>query len=332
MPSGIYGIIHIGSEKVYVGSALNIKKRWREHRHYLRLNKHINQYLQNAWNKHGEDLFKFVILEEVKKSHLLIEREQYWLDGIRSYERKNGYNIAAIAGSQLGYKHTIATKEKLSKIHSGRNLTPEHSKAISSALKGRVHSDKAKSLLSESHAKLSKRQTFKLLNDFYFKGDHIKEIAKKYNLSQTSIWRITEGKVYKDRLTEWFNDNNLKQYPLVTHGHSKILKTDVFDIYDMKLAGERHSAIAKKHGLSISSITAIVTGINHPELRTEYIKKRGLDKSDIKILEKRSGVRMTDEAKDMIKRQICSGVKQVDIAKEFGVSPQTICDVNKGRL
>ena len=164
--SGIYGIIHISSKKIYVGSALNIKKRWREHRHYLRLNKHINRYLQNAWNKHGENSFEFVILEKIKKSNSLIKREQCWLDDIRPYERKNGYNIAAIAGSQLGYKHTKATKEKLSKIHSGRNLTPEHGKAISNALKGRIHTDKAKLLLSESHANLSKRQTFKLLNDF----------------------------------------------------------------------------------------------------------------------------------------------------------------------
>jgi len=43
--SGIYGIAHIDSIKIYVGSALNIKKRWREHRHYLRLNKHLNPYL-----------------------------------------------------------------------------------------------------------------------------------------------------------------------------------------------------------------------------------------------------------------------------------------------
>ena len=331
-PSGIYGIIHIKSKKIYVGSAIDITKRWREHRHYLRLKKHGNPYLQSAWNKHSENSFEFVVLEKVKKSSLLIKREQYWLNYTNAFNRDYGYNIAATAGSQLGIKHSDTTKKKLSKIHKGRKLTLEHSKAISNALKGRIHSDRARSLLSKAHARLTNKQHSKLLDDYFYKGYQIKELAKRHGLSRTSILRIVGGEVYKEQITEWLNDNNLKQFPSTTHGQSKLSKNDVFDILDMKLEGIRHREIAKKYDMAEASIHMIIHGINHGKLRDEFIKRRGLGKADIDRLTKRSGLRLTKEVKNEIRSLMKSGTKQVDIADEFGISPQSVCDIKYGRL
>jgi group I intron endonuclease len=331
-PSGIYGIIHIKSKKIYVGSAINITKRWREHRHYLRLQKHRNPYLQSAWNKHGENSFEFVVLEKVKKSNLLIKREQHWLNYTNAFDRHYGYNIAVTAGSQLGIKRSKKTKKKLSSVLTGRKLTLEHSKAISNALKGRIHSDKARSLLSKAHARLTNKQHSKLLDDYFFKGYHIKELAENHGLSRTSIQRIIGGEVYKKQITEWLNDNNLKQFPSTTHGQSKLSKNDVFDILDMKLEGIRHREIAKKYDMAEASIHMIIHGINHKDLRDEFIKKRGLGKADIDRLNKRSGLRLTNQVQNKIRALIKSGMKQVDIAHEFGVSPQSICDIKYGRL
>ena len=52
--------------KKYVGSAVNFKRRRRKHRKSLRKGTHHSPHLQNAWNKYGEDNFKFDVLEYVE--------------------------------------------------------------------------------------------------------------------------------------------------------------------------------------------------------------------------------------------------------------------------
>lgn len=71
MYSGIYKIENTINSKVYVGSSNNIKVRWRKHKALLRHNKHPNQHLQNAWNKYGEDMFIFSVIELCPISSLL---------------------------------------------------------------------------------------------------------------------------------------------------------------------------------------------------------------------------------------------------------------------
>src|SRR4051812_13574965 len=95
--TGIYKIVNILNGIIYVGSAVNIKKRWQWHKKDLRANKHRNSYLQNAWNLHGEECFEFSVIEYCEETQLL-EREQNWIDTLNSV-RPNGYNLAPIAGN-----------------------------------------------------------------------------------------------------------------------------------------------------------------------------------------------------------------------------------------
>lgn len=73
--SGVYKIVNIVNGKFYVGSSININKRWGEHKRSLRKNCHNNDFLQKSWNKHGEINFKFEILEIVIDETELILRE-----------------------------------------------------------------------------------------------------------------------------------------------------------------------------------------------------------------------------------------------------------------
>jgi len=61
--SGIYLIINLQNNKFYVGSAINVRKRKNKHLQQLRKNKHDNQYLQNSFNKYGENNFVFLLLK-----------------------------------------------------------------------------------------------------------------------------------------------------------------------------------------------------------------------------------------------------------------------------
>ena len=75
---GIYKIKNIKNDKVYIGSAINIYRRFVTHKHLLRNNKHFNTHLQSSWNKYNSDNFIFEIVEECEKS-LLENREEFYI-------------------------------------------------------------------------------------------------------------------------------------------------------------------------------------------------------------------------------------------------------------
>ncbi|MBT2697025.1 GIY-YIG nuclease family protein [Bacillus sp. ISL-40] len=114
--SGIYKITCTVTRKFYIGSAVNICMRWSTHLCDLRKNQHMNKYLQNSFNKYGEESFKFEIIESILSKEMLVEREQFWLDELKPYDRKIGFNILKVAGSCLGKKLKETTKDKLKRV------------------------------------------------------------------------------------------------------------------------------------------------------------------------------------------------------------------------
>lgn len=115
----IYKITNKVNDKFYIGSAFNLNKRLNKHRHHLRNNTHVNLYLQNSWNKYGEDNFIVEVLENCKKEELL-SREQYFIDALSP-----DYNICKKAGNVSGLVHTECTKDIISKKNTKYNINIE---------------------------------------------------------------------------------------------------------------------------------------------------------------------------------------------------------------
>ena len=111
--SGIYCIENIVNNKKYIGQSINIKYRWTHHKWCLNNNCHENKYFQNAWNKYGEENFKFYILEEC--SNLIDEKEKYYIDFYKTLIIDNGYNLDS--GGNYNKKHSAITKMKISIAH-----------------------------------------------------------------------------------------------------------------------------------------------------------------------------------------------------------------------
>ena len=59
---GVYKIVNVHTQQFYIGSSKLLRQRKSQHQRQLRKNKHSNKYLQNAWNKYGEESFKFEII------------------------------------------------------------------------------------------------------------------------------------------------------------------------------------------------------------------------------------------------------------------------------
>lgn len=162
--SGIYIIINNVNKNSYVGSSINISKRWGDHRFKLNRGIHSNKYLQNSWAKYGKDNFIFLLIEPCGKENL-IKREQYYIDTLNPV-----YNVKKIANSSLGVKCSDETKAKLSLASRGRIVSVETRMKLSLANKGKKLSDEHKEKLSVSHKghKLSDKAKAKL--SAFFKG------------------------------------------------------------------------------------------------------------------------------------------------------------------
>lgn len=97
--SGIYQITNLVNFKQYIGSSKKLRSRKNSHFADLRKNSHHNQHLQNAWNKYGEDNFKFIILEEILSDlQLLRKAEQEWINFLQP-----AYNIASVITNVKNY-------------------------------------------------------------------------------------------------------------------------------------------------------------------------------------------------------------------------------------
>src|SRR5260221_216219 len=117
--SGIYKITCTVNKRIYIGSAVNLRKRQINHFSELQKNKHRNPKLQNAWNKYGEEAFTFEVLEYVLPMSLTA-REQYWFKKLKPFGRK-GFNIAHEAGSSLGIKRSPESRTKMSVARKGKH-------------------------------------------------------------------------------------------------------------------------------------------------------------------------------------------------------------------
>ncbi len=132
--SGIYAIRCLVNSRIYVGSAVNILRRWAYHRHHLAKGTHDNSILQRSWNKYGPGQFTFEVLEYVNRCDL-IAAEQKYIDAFRAADRQVGFNLRPIAGSALGIRHSAETRAKISAA-AKRRQTPEFRARMSAAHKG----------------------------------------------------------------------------------------------------------------------------------------------------------------------------------------------------
>lgn len=176
MKSGIYEIFNVESGQQYIGSAVDILKRWRSHRVGLIAKKHDNIHLQRAWNKYGSDAFVFSVIENAPKANL-IEREQFWMDAYDAVE--SGYNICPTAGSSIGMKTSSETRVKQSIAAKKQWASSERRKQQSVAQKKRWSIPEAKARISAA------------MKDRKFTSEH----RAKISAAQKKRWLLPETRV-----------------------------------------------------------------------------------------------------------------------------------------
>jgi len=128
--SGIYAIQNSLNKRMYIGSSINIQKRFEQHKRALKRGDHKNPILQNSWNKYGEERFKFIILEKTDPKNL-IKLEQNYID-----INKNLYNLQSfVERSQLGRCFSETARKNISLAHKGLKQTEEQKRKKSMTMK-----------------------------------------------------------------------------------------------------------------------------------------------------------------------------------------------------
>lgn len=130
--TGVYLIENLVNGHRYVGSAISFKKRWREHIQQLSERHHHNRYLQRAWDRYGKSSFTFRPIIFCDRENLIVY-EQAAMDGL-----KPEYNIAPVAGSQLGYRHGDETRAKLRDARARNKFGPRRGVRLSDDTKARI--------------------------------------------------------------------------------------------------------------------------------------------------------------------------------------------------
>ena len=195
MTSGIYCIENKANNTKYVGKSIELNNRWDKHISGLRRNKHDNKYLQNSWNKHGEDSFIFYILEECDKS-VLSEREIYYIKELNT-KRPDGYNLTDGGDGGLGGKVSKKTRIKMSQRTKNRFSNPENH-----PMYGRTHSEESKKKMSMSHKNISLKTRKKMSNSAKRNSSHLghpHSQETKDKLRQKNI-----GSKHKNRTSHFF--------------------------------------------------------------------------------------------------------------------------------
>ena len=181
----IYKITNIIDGKFYIGSTNNLIKRYYTHVNHIRTGKNSCVKLIRAVNKHGEDNFKFEIVCECSTEEIL-KTEQEYINNLKPH-----YNVAKIAGSNLGIKR--AEEVKLKKSASQKEnwkdeaYRTKHLKNLSKNWKAGSNHKMAK--LTEEHVIEIKKQ---LAN-----GLLPKQVADSLKVSYHSVKDIHRGKTWK---------------------------------------------------------------------------------------------------------------------------------------
>lgn len=292
---GVYEIRNKVNNKVYIGSSVNIKQRWNEHKRTLNKNIHHNRYLQRSWNKYGEENFEFKLIEIVSEENGLLEREQYWMDNFNCYERKFGYNNSKIAENCLGVKHTDETRKKMSESSKGFKHTEESKRKI-----GDIHRcKKVNPVTDETREKLSRAG----------KGRRHTDETKKF-LSERQIGELNHSSI--------LTDDEVKDIRLLLK-FSSLTQKEIADLYNTKFQNISNIKLNKswKH-VVINEIEELP---NNLKISSDEIIKNREHKYRLTIDE-------VVEIKNLLRDK---NLMQKEIARIFNVNPVAISDIKRGR-
>lgn len=130
---GIYKITNKINGKIYIGQSIDLDRRKKEHIRDLNKNRNHNNHFQNAWNKYGEENFKFEYIHIVEDSSELNYLETYYINLYDSTNPDNGYNYT-YGGDNPSVSELYREEIRLKSRGKNTNLSTEDVRRIKLSL------------------------------------------------------------------------------------------------------------------------------------------------------------------------------------------------------
>lgn len=209
MACGIYKVKNEITGKIYIGQAVNIIKRWKQHiNNYDNQNEKIyDTYFYRSIRKHGIENFSFSIVELCNQNELN-EKETKWINYYDSYH--NGYN------STLGGDGNIyVDREEFKKFYIENDVS-----VIELANHFKIDRSTAGRILKELGIKAN----------YYVSDELKKKICEEYTLDQSISCLSLSKKYNKDpeTISRILKENNIKVLPSGSPKAQKIIVYDAF--------------------------------------------------------------------------------------------------------
>jgi group I intron endonuclease len=215
--SGIYGFYLPITNKIYIGSAQDLIKRFKEHIKFVK----SNRRLINSIKKYGLSEFYFLIFEYYLEGNnslhsffnqninSLIELETLYL---KSFNKSNLFNFKLNGTSLKGYKHTKKSLELMSMKNTGKNHpmyglkhSEETKEKIRNSLLGEknprfgiILSDKTKLLIANNSKGIVEIRDIN--NNLLHSCKNATVAAKIIGIHKSTVGRyIKSGKIYNNK-------------------------------------------------------------------------------------------------------------------------------------
>lgn len=294
---GVYKITNLTNGKMYIGGSVDINGRWQTHKSSLKNHKHHSLHLQRSWDKNGANNFEFSIIEECKEDEIL-DREQYYLDTFKTYEKENGYNIA---------KNSYATM-------TGRKFSQETLNKLSESMKNRDSSSWARGE-DQGNVKL-KNEDIVNIKKLIFEGNRIVDIAKLYKVKSHTITQIKTGDNWNHIKTEY--DDLIIQTPL-----QKLTDNNIVEIKNILIENNLNiKEISNLYNITPGMVYAIKNLHTRSNIGEEYNT----------ILKERLGERKLNKSMVVqIKKYLLEGKSCTEISKNYNVDYSVISHIKNNR-
>jgi group I intron endonuclease len=213
----IYKATNIVNGKSYIGFAVDLEKRKKEHK---RKSEFMNkQYFHNSIAKYGFENFVWEILKEDAS----LDDEKYFIEEHKTFWKTGkGYNLTKGGEGKLGYVVSEKTRSKMSASHKNRQLTENQLRVLrenAKIMKEKGHTEETKRKISNSHKGKKKTESHrknislnhasKKETGAYYQSEEYKEKMRK---SLTGRKRTEEQKQnYKEAALRRWAKNKSKE-------------------------------------------------------------------------------------------------------------------------
>ena len=284
----IYKITNTLNNKCYIGKTTRpVKIRWEEHIRESKLGR-VDIPLYNAFNKYGINNFSFEIVEDNISNDEINNKEKYYIQLFQSMSHANGYNVTE--GGDGGKVFSKLTQEDVNKIivelsdQSSLLSMDEIGKKynISKDVIGSINRGESWVNPSLSYPirkydttglTINKEKYQNIINDIKNTTLLLKDIAKKYDISEGQLTQINNGKYCYNGTNKYYEGIYNGPFPIRETNKQKMTDADQFVaiFYDVLFTNNSMAVIGEKFGMKGNTIQYIISGKRRKELTKDYV-------------------------------------------------------------